>query len=369
MIRHHSFKLFKQTKKPDFVILAITFLLGLFGLIMIFEASNVSAFRDFADKYHYVKEQFVSLILGFVIMITISFVNYKKYFSLAVPLILFCIVSLIAVFIPGLGVKAMGAHRWIDFKIINFQPSELTKLISVIYLSSWLTSKEKGRFISFLLLMLVIIGLVIVQPDLGTSIILGGIFIIIYLLSEAPLWHFSVLLPVSLFCVFALSILSPYRYNRIMTFFNPDLDPLGSSYHIRQILISFGSGGLWGVGLGESLQKYQFLPEATTDSIFAIIGEEFGFIGCTVIIFIMMYFIYRIYLVVRNAPDKFSFLLSGGILALFSFQILINLGAMVAIFPLTGTPLPFISYGGTNLIISFATIGILLNISKYAVKK
>jgi cell division protein FtsW len=210
-----------------------------------------------------------------------------------------------------------------------------------------------------------IVGLVIIQPDLGTAIILGAIFIVLYLLSGAPIWHFMLLFPLSLICVLLLAVASPYRYNRIMTFLNPNVDPLGTSYHIRQILISFGSGGFWGVGLGGSIQKYQFLPEATTDSIFAIIGEEMGFIGALMVILIFLYLLYRMYLVVRDSPDRLSFLISGGILTLFATQIIINLGAMVAIFPLTGTPLPFISYGGTNLIISMATVGIILNISKY----
>lgn len=355
----------KKEKRIDHLLFLSVIFLTVFGMLMIFEASNISAYRDFGDKLYYAREQFYSFLLGVFCMVLFSKIDYRKLATTAVPLMFFCIISLLAVFIPGIGVKAMGAHRWINLKVMNFQPSELTKLAVVLYLAAWLSVKEKGRFASFIVLLGIVVGLVVIQPDLGTAIILSCIFMATYFLSGAPLWHFFVLLPVSLSGIAFLAVTSPYRYQRIMTFLNPDQDPLGMSYHIRQILISFGSGGWFGVGLGASIQKYQYLPEATTDSIFAIIGEEFGFFGSLIFTFIMLFLIHRIYLIVRSAPDKLSYLISSGILSLIAFQVIVNLGAMVAIFPLTGTPLPFVSYGGSSLIVMMIAIGILLNISKH----
>jgi len=369
MMHNNRIKLLKQKKRFDIWIVIIPILLSLFGILMIYEASNVSAFKDFGDKYHYVKEQLLSFAIGIVVLVSISILPYRKYYTLSVPLMFFCIISLIAVFIPGIGIKAYGASRWISLKFINFQPSELTKLVLVLYLSSWLSSKERGRFIAFLVLVMVIVGLIIIQPDLGTAIVLTTILLTIYFLSEAPLWHFFILIPMFTGISIILAIISPYRFQRLTTFLNPNFDPLGSSYHIRQILISLGSGGLFGLGLGSSIQKYQFLPEATTDSIFAIIGEEFGFVGGFILISIYLIFLYKIYKITRNAPDKLSFLLSGGLMAYFGFQTIVNLGSMVTLFPLTGVPLPFISYGGSNLIISLIGVGVIINISKYAINK
>lgn len=350
--------------KYDVLLVVMVILFSVFGLIMIYEASNVAAYHDFSDKYHYVREQSMWLIIAIVSMLLGSKIPYKKYYYASVPLLIVTIILLIAVFLPGIGIKAQGAQRWISIAGLNFQPSELAKLSVILYLSSWLSSREKGRLTAFILLLSLILGLIILQPDLGTAIILGTVFFIIYFLSGSPLWHFFMLTPAAILSILLLALKSPYRYARLTAFLNPDNDPLGVSYHIRQILISFGSGGFWGVGLGASRQKYQFLPEATTDSIFAIIGEELGFIGAGFVILAFFFFLFRIFKIVKNSPDKFSFLLGGGIFAYFGCQILINLGSMVALFPLTGVPLPFISYGGSNLIISMYAVGILLNISK-----
>lgn len=362
-------KLIYQKKKADRWIAVITIALCLSGLIMIFESSNVSAFADFGDKYHYIKEQLIWFSIGVVMMVITSFISYKKYFLWSVPLLLFTIGTLIAVFIPGIGIHALGARRWVGFGSFNFQPSELTKLTFIFYLSAWFSNKEKGRLLPFLMLLSLMTGLIILQPDLGTAIILTIIALIIYFLSGAPLWHFGALIPCVVIAVLFLALSSPYRFARLTTFLHPNSDPLGASYHIRQIILSLGSGGFFGVGLGGSKQKYQYLPEATTDSIFAIFGEDFGFIGSLVFITIFVVLLYRIYIVVKRAPDKYSYLLSGGIFALISAHVAVNLGAVVALLPLTGVPLPFISYGGSNLVVLLTAVGIILNISKYGVSK
>ncbi|OGG06518.1 cell division protein FtsW [Candidatus Gottesmanbacteria bacterium RIFCSPHIGHO2_02_FULL_40_24] len=357
-----------QKKKSDFWLLLLTFAFTFFGILMIFEASNVAAFVSFNDKFHFVKDQFLWAVLGFILLIIFSKIHYRKLFVMAVPMLTVTIIALIAVLIPGIGIKALGARRWINLSFFSFQPSELAKISLILYLSAWFTNKEKGRFFHFLFLTGLIVGLVILQPDLGTAVILTAIFLAVYFISNAPLFHFLILLPGAILSVIFLALISPYRYQRLMTFFDPNRDPLGASYHIRQILISLGSGGFIGLGLGASRQKYQYLPEATTDSIFAIIGEEAGFLGTSFIILLFIVFLYRIYLIVKHSPDNYARLLSSGILSLMAFQIIINLGAMVAIFPLTGVPLPFFSYGGSNLIVTLFSVGILLNISKFRVK-
>ena len=239
-------KLFKQTKSYDYWIGILSLIFCVFGLMMIYEASNVVAFRDFGDKLHFVKDQLIWFSLGSLALIVSSVTNYKKLYKLSVPLLFVTLVSLIAVFIPGIGLKLLGAHRWINLGKIVFQPSELAKITLVLYLSSWLSSKNHKSFITFIILFIIIVGLVVLQPDLGTAFILTIIFLVIYFLSGAPIWQFILLIPFSIMAIITLALTSPYRLARVMTFLNPAGDPLGSSYHIRQILISLGSGGLWG---------------------------------------------------------------------------------------------------------------------------
>lgn len=331
---------------------------------MIFESSNVEAFKDFGDKYFFIKEQLKWLLMGIGAIVIMTVFPYKKLYSLSFPFLIVTIISLLMVFIPGLGVKALGAARWLKIGFIRFQPSEMAKLAMIFYLSAWFSKKEKGRLMPFVLLTGLVVGLVILQPDLGTAIILSLIAIVMYFISGAPIWHFLLLVPTVILGTLVLIITSAYRFRRLTTFLDPNMDPLGASYHIRQILISLGSGGFWGMGLGSSRQKYQYLPEASTDSIFAIIGEELGFIGCIIFILLNIVFLYRIYKTAKRTSDKYGFLMASGIYTLFASHILINLGAIVALFPLTGVPLPFISYGGSNLVISLTAIGILLNINR-----
>ena len=357
-----------QKNKMDFLLFLLPLALTLFGILMIYEASNIASYQSFSDKYYFVKEQFTAALIGFLILGIFSQIHYRFFFNLAIPTLIVSVISLIIVLIPDYSQKILGARRWLDMGFISFQPSELTKFGLILYLSSWLTDKEKGRLLPFILLLCLIVGLVILQPDLGTAVILTSIFLIVYFLSDSSIWHFIILVPLSIASVIGLSLISPYRYQRLLTFINPASDPLGSSYHIRQILISLGSGGVFGLGLGASRQKYQYLPEATTDSIFAIIGEEFGFFGSVILIAAFMVFLHRIYKLIKSAPDKYSRLLSSGFFALLASQTIINLGAMVALFPLTGIPLPFISYGGSNLVITLAAFGILLNISKFKIQ-
>lgn len=350
--------------RTDLPLLVAVIGLTLFGLFMLYDASSYVAFRDFGDKYRYIKDQMSWAVLGIIAMVAASYFDYKKYYNLALPILIGAIVLLVLVFIPGIGLRILGARRWINLGFFVLQPSEIVKLALTIYLAAWFSIKEKGRFIAFLLLTGLILGLVMLQPDMGTAIIIMGIAVVIYFLSGGSIKHLIGLLPVAVLGGIALILVEPYRAKRLMTFLNPDQGVQGSSYHLRQILIALGSGGIFGVGVGNSLQKYAYLPESTTDSIFAIIAEELGLIGALGLVAVILFIIYRGFYIAVHAKDNFGKLLAGGITSYLAIQTIVNLGAQTALMPLTGVPLPFISYGGSALVINLISVGILLNISR-----
>lgn len=351
-------------KKFDFFLLVPAIFLTFFGLFMLYDASSFVAFRDFADKYHFVKEQVFWIFLGFLALILFSKFDYHRFYNLAIPILIVAISLLVLVFVPGLGIELLGARRWIDIGFTTLQPSEFVKLALAIYLAAWFSNKEKGRLLAFLLLLSVILILVLLEPDMGTAVIILLEAITIYFLSGARVLYFIALLPIIAFFGLLFIKIEPYRAARLTTFLNFNQDIGVSSYHVRQILIALGSGGLTGVGFSNSLQKYAYLPENTTDSIFAIIAEELGFLGATLIIFVYIFIIWRGFYIAINAKDTFGKLLAGGITTFLAGQVLINLSSQTVLLPLTGVPLPFISYGGSALIISLSAVGILLNIGK-----
>ena len=338
--------------------------LSLFGLAMIYNVSAITALTDFGDRYHYVREQSQWLVLAIISLISFSIMDYRKLYLLAVPILFGCIILLFAVFIPGLGIHAYGATRWLNLGFMTLQPTEFAKLALIIYLAAWFSTKERRRLLSFVILMTLIIGPVVLQPDLGSAVVIVVLSLALYFLSGAPLWQFGALIPVIIGFVGVLAISAPYRLERIKTFLNPNLDPQGTSYHLRQILIALGTGGWLGVGLGKSRQKFAYLPEVTTDSIFAVISEEVGLIGATLLMVAFLAMLLQGIRIAQHAPDRFGVLLAGGLVVTLSFQVLLNLGAMVSLVPLTGIPLPFVSYGGSNLVISCTMVGILTSIAR-----
>lgn len=351
-------------KKIDFFLLSPIVLLTFFGLFMIYDASSFVAFRDFGDKYHFIKEQFFWAILGFISLCFFSLFSYKRLYNLSLPILIMAIVLLVLVFVPGLGLELLGARRWIDLKFYVVQPSEFVKLGLAIYLSAWFSNKEKGRFFSFILLLGLVFFLIILQPDFGTAIIILSEALGIYFLSGANFLYFFFIAPVVFVLGLILIKIEPYRAQRLETFLNFNQAPATFSYHVKQILIALGLGGMTGVGIGNSIQKYAYVPENTTDSIFAIIAEEIGFIGSVLVIFVFVFFIWRGFYIATKAKNNFGKLLAGGITTFLAVQVIINLSAQTALLPLTGVPLPFISYGGSALIVDLAAVGILLNISK-----
>ena len=339
-------------------------LLSLIGLFFVFEASAVRSFSESGDSFRYLKLQFVWIVLGVIIMAVFSLFDYKKLYPLSLFMMVGTIFLLLLVLLPGLGHSAGGARRWIDLGFFKLQPTELAKASTLIYLAAWFMKPEKKRFFSFFLLLGILMVLIILQPDMGTAIIIFLLSIIMYFLAGIELHYLLFFLPLSFGGFYFLTKISPYRFRRVMAFFDPALDPLGITYHINQILVSLSQGGMFGRGFGASRQKYLFLPEAHTDSIFAIIGEEVGFIGSAALIICFFIFIYYAYLASAKTTDRFGKLLAGGIFGFFSLQIIINLSAMVNLIPLTGVPLPFISYGGSHMLTSFMLVGILINIAK-----
>jgi len=341
-------------------LLSLPLVLSISGLFFVFEASYVKGFSEFGDSFHYLKVQSMWIVIGLCCMIFFSLFDYHRLYYFAFIFMLATITLLFLVLIPGIGSKVGGARRW----IFGFQPSEIAKFASVIYLSSWFLTKERKRFFSFVFLLGLLMFLIILQPDMGTASIIFSICIISYFLAGVELRYLLLLIPASFIGFFMLAKFTPYRLKRIIAFFDPSVDPLGITYHINQIHISLANGGLLGKGFGASKQKHLYLPEAHTDSIFAIVGEEIGFVG--IVLFIGAFFLLLLYIfrIAEKGPDRFGRLLAGSILGFFGMQTIINLGSMVHLIPLTGVPLPFISYGGSNLIVCFTLMGIILNIAR-----
>jgi cell division protein FtsW len=360
-------KLKTQIQKTDHLLALVVFGLSLFGLLMVYDASVVEAYHKFSDKYYYLKNQLQWVGLGWFTALVLTKFHYQKLAKFSAPAMLLSIFLLVLVLVPQIGIKILGAKRWINVAGFSLQPAELTKLTFVVYLASWLSKKRS--FWPFLFLSGLILGLIILEPDLGTAVVIVTSGFLVYFVSGAPLFYMIFLALLGIVSGATLILVSPYRRQRFLTFLDPTIDPLGASYHIRQILIAIGSGGLFGLGLGKSRQKYEYLPAATTDSIFAVIAEELGFVGGLLIILAFLFLIWRGISIAKEAPDRLSQLLAVGITSWIGVQSLVNLAAMVALVPLTGVPLPFISYGGSSMVTSLAAMGILLNISKYRIKR
>ncbi|MFH0853344.1 MAG: putative lipid II flippase FtsW [bacterium] len=359
----------QKQHQPDYPLMFIILGLVVFGLIMLSSASSVSSFQQFGDPNVLIKRQMLSALVAVAVFFIMMRFDYKIWKNLALVMLLISIGFLVMVFIPGIGVEYLGARRWIDLGI-QFQPTEVVKLTFLIYLASWLVKKKEGlkditiSFMPFLILLGTITLLVMAQPDLGTMTVIALIAMVTYFVAGAPLIHFVWIAGISAALFGVLIKIAPYRAARFTVFLNPELDPQGVGYHINQALLAIGSGGIFGVGLGHSRQKFNYLPEASGDSIFAIIAEELGFIMVTLLVLAFLFLLIRGFNVARNAPDMFGKLMATGITTWFAFQAFINIGALSGILPLTGIPLPFISFGGSALIISMAAAGILLNISR-----
>lgn len=357
-------------KKIDYKLLFLSIIAGFLGIVMIYSASNVWAEYKFGDPLKYVKHQALFFIIGVLIMIILSKLDYKKYYKYANKILLICFILLILVLIPGIGKVRNGARSWFGIGSFGIQPSEFAKIGLIIFVSKYLANNDatvkdiiKGIF-PILSVIFLFFGLIMLEPDFGQGMVIVLTLIMIIFISGAKVSFFIKCGILGLLGIIGLIIVAPYRLARIISFVNPWVDPLGSGFQIIQSLYAIGPGGLLGLGFGSSIQKHFYLPEPQTDFIFSIISEEFGFLGVLVVtsIFLLLfYFSIRISMQAKNLFAKYlSFGLSFGIL----IQALLNLCVVVGLIPVTGVTLPFFSYGGSSLLVSFASIGIILNISK-----
>lgn len=337
--------------------------LTIIGIYFVFEGSSIRSLTDYKDAFFFVKKQAIWFVIGIVGMFVCARINYKHFYKVALPIVVVSIVFLVAVLIPGIGTKVNGARRWIDLGFTNFQPAELVKSAVILYLAAWFQHRERQRIIAFILLLFIIAGLVMAQPDMGTAMIIVMIALGMYFVAGVDLKKFFIALPGLVIIAFITAQSASYRLHRLRVLFDVDADPQGIGYHVRQIMIAMQNGGLLGLGFGGSKQKFLFLPEAHTDSIFAIFVEELGFVGSVGLICLYALFLYYLYRVVVQMKDRFGFMLGSGILLFFGLQTFLNLAAMTRIAPLTGVPLPFMSYGGTSLFVSFCLTGIMINLA------
>ncbi len=365
-----------------FLFFTVTFLL-LFSLIFFASLSAPASLQDFGNSTHYLLRQIAYCVAG----IFFGFIAFKiplKYFKQYAPIVLAInLVCLFLVFIPVIGSKLNGASRWISIGPIGFQPSEFLKITAILYLSAWIASKlaeshtsdwkntiKSGYhniiyiLIPFIVFLGVIGGALILQRDVSTLGIITLTLLALYFSSRTPLWHTLFIVFVGVCILLLLVRFEPYRLDRFLVFLHPDRDPLGKAYQLKQSLISLGSGGIFGRGLGMSTQKFGFLPAAISDSIFAIIGEELGIVGCSLVIGGFITFMWSGLQIAKRSNDRFGKMVAIGVVTWISLQAFINIASVAGIFPYAGIPLPFFSYGGSHIVVELFSIGLLLNVSK-----
>ncbi|MDQ2741491.1 MAG: putative lipid II flippase FtsW [Chloroflexota bacterium] len=341
------------------------------GILMVYSASMATAYADYGTPYYFAEREIIWAGAGLAAMGIAARISYHRWQQLALPIMGFTLLALVLVLIPHLGHMSHGARRWFSVGSgIEIQPSELVKLALVIYMASWLTTKGervrdfKATFVPFSMIVGLVALLIIKEPDLGTAIVIVvTMFAVLFVAGANPL-HMLLVSGGAVSFVWMLIHTAGYRSGRLTAFIDPWKHPTGVGYHTIQALLALGSGGIFGLGLGNSVQKY-VLPAPHTDSILAVIGEEWGIVGTVVVLLLFMAIAYRGVRIALTAPDNFGKLLAIGITSWITFQALLNYAVITSSVPFTGVPLPFISYGGTSLILSMAAIGILLNISRH----
>lgn len=375
-------KLSKEQKPFDFTLCIIIFLLLALGIVMVLSASAPSSLSTYGNSYHFVIRQAGFAVVGIILMFIISKVDYHIYKNFYKIAYVVSVIALVSVIIPGIGVEVKGATRWIDLGFGNFQPSEIAKIGLIVFYAGYLTEHKnelgffwRGCIKSFCFLIPPIAILFFLQDHLSASVVIISIISIMMIMAGTKLKHFIALgITGGSAAVSGMLLLAKvaekgsFRLARLTTFLDPFADITGDGWQVVQSLYAIGSGGLFGVGLGESKQKYLYIPEPHNDFIFAIIAEELGFIGCLVVIALFSVFIWRGILTAMKAPDSFGSLLAVGITSLVGIQAIINIAVVTSSMPATGMSLPFFSYGGTALVILLCSMGILLNISRSRTK-
>jgi len=370
------FKKFQQSRagqagKVDYVFLGLTAAIVVLGLVFLTSASSVIAFQKWGDSYHLIKRQLLfGLLPGFVLAFVLARVPYERLRRLALPALVCSFALLVLVFLPGLGASYGGARRWLRLGAFLLQPAELVKLGFLVYLAAWLErlgpevrSFTRG-FVPFVLTLGAVLSLIVLQPDIGTMTVVAVSSVVVFFVAGSRASHLALFALGGGALLWLVLTFAPYRAQRLTVFLHPELDPQGIGYHVNQALLAVGSGGWFGVGLGYSRQKYAYLPEVTSDSVFAIMAEEIGFVFTFGFLVLVAAFLFRGFRIAARAPDPFGRYLATGIVVWLGWQTCINVASMLSLLPLTGVPLPFVSAGGTALATSLAGIGILLSISR-----
>ncbi|HYZ47152.1 MAG TPA: putative lipid II flippase FtsW [Actinomycetota bacterium] len=356
--------------EPAVLIGVTTAALLVLGLTMILSASSVASFATYGSSFMFFKRQLVWALIGIGVFVTLARVDYRRTKGLGYPLFLISAVLLAAVLVPGIGIVAGGSARWIGLGPFSFQPSEVAKLALVVFCAEVFARKQERSLREFAhtaLPLLPALGiltlLVMLQPDLGTTLLLGAIGVGMLFVAGAPLAYVIPLSIVGAAAATVAALSEDYRRARILAFLDPWKDPLNTGYQTIQSLIALGSGGWFGVGLGASRQKWMYIPNAHTDFIYAILGEEMGLLGTLAVLGMFAFLTYLGAQTARRAPDRYGTLLASGITVWIAVQGLVNMGAVTAALPITGVPLPLVSFGGTSLVVSLAAMGILANIA------
>lgn len=361
-----------KKSNPDLILIIATLSLLSIGLIMVYSASAIWADFKFDDSFFFAKRQMLFAGVGVVAMFFIMNIDYWTWRTWAKVLIIVCFVLLVAVLIPGIGMERNGSRSWIGVGAFSIQPSEFMKIAMIIFLAKFLSERQKlitsfkKGLVPSLSLVFLAFGIIMLQPDLGTGTVMVGTCIVMIFISGARISHFVGLGLLGVAGFVGLVLSAPYRIKRITSFMDPWQDPQDSGFQIIQSLFAIGPGGLFGLGLGQSRQKFFYLPEPQTDFIFAIVSEELGFIGGSLVILLFALLLWRGIRIAMGAPDLYGSFLAVGIIAMVAIQVMINIGVVTGLMPVTGITLPFLSYGGSSLTLMLMAIGVLLNISRYS---
>jgi len=356
--------------QPDYAAMAIVALIVVFGLVMLSSVSGAVSYARFGSTYVYFNRQLFGLVMGLAFFYVASRLDYHRYKGLALPLLIISLGLLMIVFVPGLAGGWGNARSWVSIFGFSLQPSELVKITFLLYLAAWIDTRNRDLrdlhqgTAPFLILLGVITALMLSQPDTGTLFIILAISLSVYFVGGGNVKHIFYIIIAGLVGLFLIVQISPWQLDRYRCFFDHTYSPQDVCYQINQSLIAVGSGGFWGKGFGNSRQKFSYLPEVQGDAIFPVIAEEMGMVTGMILISLFAYLFYRGYLISKRAPDRYGKLLAIGIVTWFALQAFVNIGGVINLIPMTGVPLPFISYGGSAMMAALAAAGILINISK-----
>lgn len=361
-------------RKFNFLLFALMLILLIIGLLFVYSASFYSAELTYLDKFFFLKKQMFGIVVGFVLYIILSFFDYHKLDKLKYIFVVVSFILLAMVFVPGIGLTNYGATRWINLKVVTFQPSEIAKFSFIIF-SAAILSKRSESVKSFKgILLVLLVGvlycvLIIMEPNMSITICMALLMVLMLFIGGARLKHFLAMIVPAIAIVVLLIILEPYRLRRLVAFVDPFASSKSEGFQLVQSLLGISLGGVFGVGLFNSRQKYLFLPFAESDFIFSIIAEEWGFVGALFVIFLFVFMFLCIIKTSKNAPDRFGALLSAGIGSLVLIQVFLNIAVVTGLVPPTGLPLPFISAGSTSIMIFMAMLGVVQNVHRQGVNR